>query len=161
MVVAGGGPERERLACRASALGLEERVRFLGHVENVRALYAAADVFVLSSRYEGVPAVVLEALAAGLPIAATNCCVSMEWLLGYGRFGVTVPPGDADRLGLAMNAARHMRPDLDAMRRFAAAFTLESSSKRYLSRFAALAGDARDQQQNVPNDVRVCHGGGV
>ena len=92
LVIAGDGPERERLVVRADALDLRSQVRFVGHVDDVRALYAEADVFVLSSHYEGAPAVILEALAAGLPIAATNCCVSMEWLTGYGQFGVVVPP---------------------------------------------------------------------
>lgn len=74
LVIAGDGPERERLVERADVLGIRSQVRFVGHVDDVRALYAEADVFALSSHYEGVPAVILEALAAGLPIAATNCC---------------------------------------------------------------------------------------
>ncbi|WP_079729711.1 glycosyltransferase [Novosphingobium mathurense] len=156
LVIAGDGPERDRLVERASALGLQSRVRFVGHVDNVLSLYAKADVFVLSSHYEGAPAVILEALAAGLPIAATNCCVSMEWLTGYGQFGVVVPPGDPDALGLAMNAARHLRPDQPAMQRLAASFTLESSGQLYLSAFAALVGNAnRRHRENSPNSVRV------
>jgi glycosyltransferase involved in cell wall biosynthesis len=156
LVIAGDGPERSRLVERANASGLGSRVRFLGHVDDVRALYAQADVFVLSSHYEGAPAVILEALAAGLPIAATNCCVSMEWLTGYGQFGVVVPRGDPDRLGIAMNAARHLRPDTLAMRRHAASFTLESSGGLYLSRLMALVEEARRQRrEKIQSSVRV------
>jgi glycosyltransferase involved in cell wall biosynthesis len=156
LVVAGDGPERCRLVERANALGLGSRVRFLGHVDDVRSLYAEADVFVLSSHYEGAPAVILEALAAGLPIAATNCCVSMEWLTGYGQFGLVVPPGDPESLGIAMNAARHLRPDIRAMQRLAARFTLESSGELYLSRLMALVGDAqRQRREKIRNSVRV------
>ncbi|MDP5281405.1 glycosyltransferase [Sphingomonas sp. DG1-23] len=162
LVIAGDGPERDRLVKRANALGLRSQVRFVGHVDDVRALYAKADVFVLSSHYEGAPAVILEALAAGLPIAATNCCVSMEWLTGYGQFGVVVPPGNPDTLSVAMNVARHLRPDRTAMRRLAAGFTLESSGQLYLSRLTALVGDSRHQRRKkMRSRVREWHGGGV
>ncbi|WP_168355995.1 glycosyltransferase [Sphingomonas gei] len=162
LVIAGDGPERDRLVKLANALDLRSQVRFVGHVEDVRALYAGADVFVLSSHYEGAPAVILEALAAGLPVAATNCCVSMEWLTGYGQFGVVVPPGDPDTLGIAMNAARHLRPDRTAMQRLAAGFTLESSGQLYLYRLTALVGDSRRQRRKkIRSGVREWHGGGV
>lgn len=156
LVIAGDGPERERLVVRANALGLRAQVRFVGHVDDVRALYAEADVFVLSSHYEGAPAVVLEALAAGLPIAATNCCVSMEWLTGSGQFGVVVPPGDPDTLGIAMNVARHLQPDRTAMQRLAASFTLESSGQLYLSKLTALVSEShRQRREKMRSSVRV------
>ena len=162
LVIAGDGPERERLLERASALDLRSPVRFVGHVDDVRALYAETDVFVLPSDYEGVPAVILEALAAGLPIAATNCCASMEWLTGYGKFGVVVPPGDPDTLGIAMNVARDLRPDRKAMQCLAASFTLESSGQLYLSKLTALINDARRQRlKKLEGSVRVWHEGGV
>ncbi|HWU95403.1 MAG TPA: glycosyltransferase [Sphingomonas sp.] len=162
LVIAGDGPERDRLIRQVDALGLHSQVRFVGHVDEVLALYAEADVFVLSSNYEGAPAVILEALAAGLPIAATNCCVSMEWLTGYGQFGVLAPPGEPDALSDAMRAARHSRPDAIAMQRLAAGFTLESSGQLYLSRLAALAADfRRRRREKMRGDVRVWRGGGV
>lgn len=149
LIIAGDGPERQALFDRAKSLDLHPQVTFLGHVDDVRSLYAEADVFVLSSRYEGAPAVILEALAAGLPIAATNCCSSMDWLTGHGQFGVTVPVDDPDALGLAMNVARHQRPDRVAMRDFATKFTLESSATIYLSRFANLIAEVRRQRQRA------------
>ncbi|MDR7156702.1 glycosyltransferase involved in cell wall biosynthesis [Sphingobium xenophagum] len=162
LIIAGDGPERNRLVERASTLRLRSQVRFVGHVDDVRVLYEEADVFVLSSRYEGAPAVILEALAAGLPIAATNCCVSMEWLTGYGQFGVVVPPGDPDALGIAMNVARLLRPDRSAMQCLAASFTLESSGQLYLSSLAALVRDAnRQRREKMRGGVRVWHEGGV
>jgi glycosyltransferase involved in cell wall biosynthesis len=162
LVIAGDGPERERLVARADALGLRSQVRFAGHVDDVGTLYADADVFVLSSHYEGAPAVILEALAAGLPIAATNCCVSMEWLTGYGQFGVVVPPGDPDKLGIAMNAARHLRPDRTAMLRLAAGFTLERSGQLYLSRLTTLVSETdRQRREKMPSGVRVWRERGV
>jgi glycosyltransferase involved in cell wall biosynthesis len=162
LVIAGDGPRHDRLVERADTLGIGSQVRFVGHVEDVRALYAEADVFVLSSHYEGVPAVILEALAAGLPIAATNCCASMEWLTGYGHFGVVVPPGDPDTLGLAMNVARHLQPDRTAMQHLAAQFTVESSGHLYLSKLTALVRDFhRGQRGKMRGGVRVSREGGV
>ncbi|MBD3774175.1 MAG: glycosyltransferase [Rhodobacteraceae bacterium] len=133
LVIAGEGPARADLEQRIAALGLSGRVTLAGHVDDVAPLLAAADVFVLSSDYEGVPAAVLEALAAGLPLVATECCASMAWLAGEGRFGITVPTGDVAALGKAMVRARKLHPDREAMRRFAARFTLESSSGLYLA----------------------------
>lgn len=162
LVIAGDGPERERLVERANALGLRSRVRFVGHVDDVRALYAEADVFVLSSHYEGAPAVILEALAAGLPIASTDCCVSMEWLTGYGQFGVVVPPDDPDALGMAMNVVRHLLPDRAAMQGLAATFTLESSGQLYLSKLTTLVGDSHHRgREKMRSGVRVWDERGV
>jgi len=156
LMIAGDGPERDRLVERTATLGLTPRVRFTGHVDDVRTLYAEADVFVLSSHYEGAPAVILEALAAGLPMAVTNCCESMEWLTGYGQFGFVVARGATDALGIAMNAARHLEPDRDAMHQLAASFTLERSSQLYLSQLAALVKEfPRLRLEKLRSGVRV------
>jgi hypothetical protein len=75
---------------------------------------------------------------------------------------VVVPPGDPDALGIAMNVARHLRPDRAAMRGLAAKFTLESSSQLYLSKLTALVSDARRQRrEKMRSGVRVWHEGGV
>ena len=162
LVIAGEGPEKDRLAKFADALGIAEQVRFAGHVENTHALYAEADVFVLSSHYEGLPGVVIEALATGLPLAVTDCCASMAWLTGNGQFGVTVAPGDADALSSGMNLARHLRPDRDAMHRLAAKFTLEHSSEIYLSTIQRLIVRHRQERmEKLDGGVRLWHGGGV
>lgn len=163
LTIVGDGPLRERLLEQARALEVTERVHFAGHVTDVLALYDEADVFVLSSDYEGVPAVLLEALAAGLPLAVTDCCASMSWLTGHGRFGIAVRVGDADALGLAMNLARHLQPDRAAMERRAAGFTLEASSGLYLAQFAELVALTRHRrrQEYLFAGVRVREEGGV
>ena len=162
LTIAGDGPERDRLVEFADALGITEQVSFVGHVENVHALYAKADVFLLSSHYEGVPAVVIEALAAGLPMAVTDCSASMAWLTGYGQFGVVVAPGDADALGAGMRLARHLLPDRDAMRCLAAKFTLEHSSELYLSAIRRLTiQHNRDRIEKLCGGMRLWHESGV
>jgi glycosyltransferase involved in cell wall biosynthesis len=71
LVVVGEGPERERVEAEARAAGMLGRVVFAGHTANVRPYYAAADVLALPSHSEGSPNVLLEAMAAGLPVVAT------------------------------------------------------------------------------------------
>ncbi len=72
LIIVGDGPEREKLENAAGSQGLKERVIFAGQVSGVQPFYAAADVFVLPSHSEGSPNVLLEAMAAGVPIVATN-----------------------------------------------------------------------------------------
>lgn len=71
LVIAGAGPEEPALRQRCSALGLASAVRFAGHVDRPCELYPQASLFVLSSRFEGMPNALLEALAADLPVVAT------------------------------------------------------------------------------------------
>jgi len=72
LVVVGDGPEGGRLEQAVTDLGLQERVRFIGHVDDVAPYYSIADVLALPSHSEGSPNVLLEAMAAGVPVAATN-----------------------------------------------------------------------------------------
>lgn len=105
LLIAGDGDLRGDLERQASTLGLEDRVRFLGVVPNVPQLLAAADIFVLSSDWEGNPLVVMEAMAAGKPIAATAVGCVPE--LVSPETGLLVQPGDMAALadGLARLAA--------------------------------------------------------
>jgi glycosyltransferase involved in cell wall biosynthesis len=139
LVIAGEGPCRAALERRVSRLGLTAKVLLPGHVSDVAQLYRSSDALVLSSAYEGVPGVVLEALAAGLPIAATSCCDSMRWLLGEGRYGALAPCGDAAALACAMEqVCGHEMPRAE-LTAFVSTFTLERAAGDYL----ALLGGSR------------------
>lgn len=70
LTIAGSGPEEETLKTDCSALGLKDAVRFTGYIDSPYPLFPGADLFVLSSRYEGMPNALIEAAAAGLPIVA-------------------------------------------------------------------------------------------
>ena len=72
LVLVGEGPDRERLERLAAQLGLSERIHFVGYRPNVAEILAASDLLVLPSRWEGMPNVVLEAMAAGKPVVATD-----------------------------------------------------------------------------------------
>lgn len=72
LLIAGDGPERENLETHVESLGLREHVRFTGHVGEPERVYAALDIFALSSDTEQMPTTVIEAMATGLPVAATE-----------------------------------------------------------------------------------------
>jgi glycosyltransferase involved in cell wall biosynthesis len=100
--IAGSGPDEASLRRLALDLGVAGRVRFLGHVKNVHELMFHARVFVLASRYEGFPNVLLEALAAGAASIATDCPTGPREILDDGKAGLLVRPGDAADLAHAV-----------------------------------------------------------
>lgn len=93
----GNGPEEEQTNDRVKALGLGDRLRLLGHRDDAEHLYGAFDVLTLSSLYEGLPYVLLEGMACGLPVVATDVLGTNE-LVEDGRSGRLVPPGDAEHM---------------------------------------------------------------
>ncbi|MBI3770065.1 MAG: glycosyltransferase [Deltaproteobacteria bacterium] len=102
LTILGDGPDRATLEARAAELGIASAVRFAGFQENPFAYFAAADLFVLSSRYEGLPNVVLEALACGCPAVAFDCPHGVREIVRDGMNGVLVPPEDVPSLRAAM-----------------------------------------------------------
>jgi glycosyltransferase involved in cell wall biosynthesis len=143
LVIAGEGPCRAALERRVSRLGLAAQVSMPGHVSDAAQLYRHSDALVLSSDYEGVPGVVIEALAAGLPIAATQCCDSMGWLLGEGRYGALAPCGDAAALAGAMERACGREMPRAELAAFVSAFTLERAAGDYLALLGRVCAPAR------------------
>lgn len=143
LLIVGDGPERSRLLELSEELGIADRVSMPGHAKSVAEALATADVFVMSSDYEGVPAVIIEALAAGVPIVTTDCSVSMNYLLDGGAFGTLVPISDAATLATAMRDApgRDSVP-VEAMRAKAAQFTIERAAGPYLDALSAAARSA-------------------
>lgn len=92
-LIAGTGPEEQRLRDAVNQLELTESVRFLGRRDDVPALMKTADFFVFPSRWEGMPNVILEAMAAGLPIVTTNV-EGIDQLLEHDLSAEIVPIGD-------------------------------------------------------------------
>ncbi len=101
LVLAGEGPLRKDLETLALRLGVSDSVRFLGFREDVPLLYSASDIFILPSLWEGMPNVVLEAMAASVPVVATSVEGVRELLLD-GDAGVLVPPKDVGALAGAI-----------------------------------------------------------
>jgi glycosyltransferase involved in cell wall biosynthesis len=155
LVIAGEGPCRGALERQVSRLGVAAQVMMPGHVTDVAQLYRTSDALVLSSDYEGVPGVVIEALAAGLPIAATLCCDSMSWLLGEGRYGALAPCGDAAALAGAMEWACGREMPRAELMAFVSIFTLERAAGDYLVLLGQLcASSARVREEGAMVPVR-------
>jgi glycosyltransferase involved in cell wall biosynthesis len=102
-VLVGGGPQRAELRAHADRLGLDGRLRFLGPVEDPVPLLSRMDIFVLPSHMEGMSNALLEAMAAGRPVVATDVGGNAE-VVRDGVTGLLVPPRDAGRLAEALLA---------------------------------------------------------
>lgn len=107
LVVVGEGSERSALERMIFELGVRDRVDLLGGLANPYPLLSGAGLHVLSSRWEGYPNVLLEALALGVPVVATDCPFGPRELLRDGRCGRLVPIGDAAALAKAMDEELH------------------------------------------------------
>lgn len=132
LVILGEGPDRQALLALRDHLELEDCVDFPGFQANPYQWMRAADVFVLSSRYEGSPNVLIEAMALGRPVVSTDCPGGSAELLRGGLLGPLVPVGDADALAHAiLRALENPVPAAD-LRDAVRNYTLEHSSLAYL-----------------------------
>ncbi len=103
LLILGEGPRRVELERLVSDLGLKERVFLPGRVKNPYDYYEKADLFVLSSRYEGFGNVLGEAMACGMPVVAAKCSPSVTELVQDGVNGLLAEPDDVDSLTAAMD----------------------------------------------------------
>lgn len=128
LVMLGEGPQRPELERRARELGVEDDVRLPGFDVNPYRYMARAAVFVLSSTREGLPGVLIEALACGARVVATDCPSGPSEILEAGRWGRLVPPGDARAMALALAATLDEPPlaSADAVARYRAEAVAEA-----------------------------------
>jgi glycosyltransferase involved in cell wall biosynthesis len=105
LMVLGEGEERGALEALIDDLGLKQCVSLPGFVRNPFAYMRRAAVFVLSSAWEGLPGALIQALACGVPVVATDCENGPREILQDGRFGRLVPVGDVPALANAILAA--------------------------------------------------------
>ena len=110
LAIAGDGPLRADLQATVGRLGLDSHVRLLGLRSDTPSLYAASDALVLSSAWEGMPNVVLEAMAASKPIVATSVGAVPE-VVTDDKTGLIVPPHDHEALANAMERMMELPED--------------------------------------------------
>lgn len=143
LVIAGAGPEKRELEVLAERLGLVRRVRFLGFVPDVSPWMQAADGFILTSRWEGLPMAVLEAAVCELPQVATRVSGTLE-AIEDGVTGLLAEPGDDAQMANAMNRLMAMpREERRAMgararERVIEQFSLETSLDRHEALYCEL-----------------------
>ena len=104
LMILGEGIDRPMLEALVKELGLEDHISLPGFVENPYAYMKRAALYVLSSRWEGLPTVLIEALYCGRPIIATDCPSGPREILAGGQHGVLVPVGDVAALSQAIEA---------------------------------------------------------
>jgi len=102
LIIFGEGPERAKLESMAEELGIAPYVRMPGFTPYLPAYLRQANLFVLSSRWEGLPTVLIEALAAGVPVVSTDCPSGPREILEGGKWGKLVPVENSDALAHAI-----------------------------------------------------------
>jgi glycosyltransferase involved in cell wall biosynthesis len=131
LIILGEGAERGRLVRLARALGVAGDIDLPGFMKNPYAYMAQADLLALSSRYEALPTVIIEALACGCPVVAVDCPGGVREILQNGRYGRLVPPGNADLMVQAMLATLEEPPRPERLKERAADFHVDRTVARY------------------------------
>ncbi|HEY7978834.1 MAG TPA: glycosyltransferase [Rhizomicrobium sp.] len=132
LVILGEGPERGALLASSERLGLAYDIDMPGFLDNPFPLMARAGAFVLSSRWEGFPNALVEAMACGAPVIATDCPSGPREILGGGRYGTLVTPENPQALGRALIATLTALPDTQISQTRAQSFSVAAAAAQYL-----------------------------
>ena len=133
LMILGEGPLREALEMLAGELAITEHVRFVGFKRNPLPYMRRACAVVLSSVYEGLGNVLIEAMACGTPVVSTDCPFGPSEILGGGRFGRLVPTRDHIALAQALDPCLREAFPSGMLRARAGEFTVERAAERYLA----------------------------
>ena len=138
LVLIGDGRERDALQDLAASLGIERDVVFLGRIENPFAAMARADLFVLSSVWEGLPNVLVEAMACGCAVVSTDAPGGARDVLRNGTLGPLTPPGDPHALAAAILDVLAEPPDRATLEARGREFSVAKSIDGYADLFRTL-----------------------
>lgn len=131
LLILGEGECRAALEAQARQLGIEASVFMPGFVKNISPYYQQADLHVLSSTGEGLPTVIIEALAVGTPVVSTDCPSGPREILCDGQFGRLVPVGDVGALATAMAESLLATHDIAALKARAQDFSIDKATDQY------------------------------
>jgi len=134
LLILGEGPLRAELENLIFQLGLSNTVHLPGFVDNPYAYMGRSSLFVLSSKWEGFPNVLVEAIACGLPVISTNCSGGSREILENGKWGKLVPVNDKDALAEAMLDSLKEK-NYPAVENRAFSFSMENILGKYIELF--------------------------
>jgi len=132
LIILGEGKDKALLTNLSEQLKVAGDLDFPGFVDNPYAYMKSADLFVLSSIWEGSPNVLTEAMGLGIPVVATDCPSGPREILQNGHYGPIVKMGDDKSMAEAMRSVLEKPPQPDYVKQAVEKFRLEYSSKRYL-----------------------------
>ena len=131
LIILGDGEERQALQALVESLGLKDLVDLPGFVSNPFVYMKQADVFVLSSRYEGLPGALIQAMACGCQVVSTDCPYGPDEILMKGKFGFLVPVNDAQMLMQGITQALSHPKDRQQIIQRAGDFSVSASLEQY------------------------------
>ena len=140
LVILGQGVERESLLALADRLGVSDRFDLPGFDVNPFRYMSRASVFVLSSRYEGFPNVLAQAMACGAPVVSTDCRSGPSEMLEGGRWGRLVPVGDWRAMARAIEETLDDPMPAEELKARASVYSVEASVERYLEVISGSVG---------------------
>jgi glycosyltransferase involved in cell wall biosynthesis len=132
LIILGDGPERPKLEALVKELELVQKVSLPGFMQNPYSYMAHADLFILSSRFEGLPTALIEAMACGTPVIATDCITGPAEILENGRYGHLVPVGDVDALSKGIIDSIHKPNSKEMLQKRAQIYSVENATKAYV-----------------------------
>jgi glycosyltransferase involved in cell wall biosynthesis len=135
LVLLGRGPQTEALRSLADDLGISARVDFTGFVDNPFKYMANADVFVLSSWYEGFGNVLIEAMATGCPVVSTDCPSGPREILAGGQYGRLVPVKNPQKMSNGIQFILLNPPEVTTLRARADEFSVPKITEQYVRIF--------------------------
>ena len=151
LIILGEGEDRFALEAQVATLGLEDRVSMPGYVNDVAAVLRGADLFVLTSDYEGLPAAILEAMAANCPVLSTDCFPAARTLLGAIEGGGIIDNIEPEALGSLMERfLRQPRPS--GLRSIAEHYSIANGVASHLAALGKVI-DIRRASDDVPTAI--------
>lgn len=151
LLILGEGPERSRLEAQISSLKMAHVCRLEGYCSNPYPFLRNASAFVLSSRFEGLPTVLIEALAVGTPVIATDCPSGPREILAAGKYGTLVPTENPERLASAiLQQLRHRTPAPPDLGQWLHQFDAAASIDKHIALIEAIMTAPRAAVRKAP-----------